>query len=709
MVDILRIKRRLAGGAAGPPSSLANSEIAFNEQDRTLYYGLGNNAGQATSIIAIGGDAKVDEAPLDGQAYERKSGAWAVASGGGASSAASVTFTPAGNVAATNVQAAIAEVDSEKVAKAGDTMTGDLQITKSFPLLTLNKTVVTDSNRFESKNNGVLRWRMNFGNGTPESGSNAGSDFGINCYADDGSAIGTPLLFTRSSMLATFNGNLTVSKVSPAISLGMTAASQAAGIVSYQGANKRWEVFLGNGNPESGSNVGSDFAINRYDDAGALLPAGTNTLRIDRATGNATFSGLLTAAAVPTAGGHLTNKTYVDGAITTGDNLRVLKAGDTMSGILTVSVNVANWSGIFYNANTGGSGLYGRSANDANMGLAVLNAAGNSWSHQFYGNGSAVHTGAASAASFTAPTIRGTNQLWTHGWAGDNNNSIIFFRSDQGQYLNATPGAIHFQGGYMSTSVQGRLWGVNDGTPYWNTGGTISGNIYATGSIESGAHMRAGNCYWYSGWGGHYFSYDGTTFNVPWGNFQVGGAVIAGAWLGGSAEANNGARVRISSGNYISWFWDGNLKMYVDGGHVKNFVIDHPTDPDRWLIHGCLEGPEAGVYYRGESELTGTSMEVELPAYFTALVDETTASVQVTPILTVIGKDIDASSLAVSRVRNGRFTVARTGSGAPSKHTQPFYWRVEATRKDVKPLNVEPLKSTVNVYGDGPYRYYEER
>jgi len=45
-------------------------------------------------------------------------------SGGG--TAVSVTFAPAGNLSATNVQAALVELDNEKVAKAGDTMTGPL-------------------------------------------------------------------------------------------------------------------------------------------------------------------------------------------------------------------------------------------------------------------------------------------------------------------------------------------------------------------------------------------------------------------------------------------------------------------------------------------------------------------------------------------------------------------------------------------------------
>ena len=39
MANTLRIKRRAVGGAAGAPSSLANAELAYNEQDDTLYYG----------------------------------------------------------------------------------------------------------------------------------------------------------------------------------------------------------------------------------------------------------------------------------------------------------------------------------------------------------------------------------------------------------------------------------------------------------------------------------------------------------------------------------------------------------------------------------------------------------------------------------------------------------------------------------------------
>lgn len=58
MANTIRIKRRANGGGAGAPSSLANAELAFNEQTNVLYYGTGTGGagGTATSVIAIGGD-----------------------------------------------------------------------------------------------------------------------------------------------------------------------------------------------------------------------------------------------------------------------------------------------------------------------------------------------------------------------------------------------------------------------------------------------------------------------------------------------------------------------------------------------------------------------------------------------------------------------------------------------------------------------------
>lgn len=56
MSNLILIKRRTTG-ASGAPSSLKSGEVAFNEIDSILYYGFGDDGnGNATSIIAIGGD-----------------------------------------------------------------------------------------------------------------------------------------------------------------------------------------------------------------------------------------------------------------------------------------------------------------------------------------------------------------------------------------------------------------------------------------------------------------------------------------------------------------------------------------------------------------------------------------------------------------------------------------------------------------------------
>ena len=56
----IRLKKRAATGAAGAPSSLAPSEVAFNEADKKLYYGFGDNgSGEASSVISIAGEGAV--------------------------------------------------------------------------------------------------------------------------------------------------------------------------------------------------------------------------------------------------------------------------------------------------------------------------------------------------------------------------------------------------------------------------------------------------------------------------------------------------------------------------------------------------------------------------------------------------------------------------------------------------------------------------
>ena len=56
----IRLKKRAASGNSGAPSSLAPSEVAFNEADKALYYGYGDAGdGTSSSIISIAGEGAV--------------------------------------------------------------------------------------------------------------------------------------------------------------------------------------------------------------------------------------------------------------------------------------------------------------------------------------------------------------------------------------------------------------------------------------------------------------------------------------------------------------------------------------------------------------------------------------------------------------------------------------------------------------------------
>lgn len=131
----------------------------------------------------------------------------------------------------------------------------------------------------------------------------------------------------------------------------------------------------------------------------------------------------------------------------------------------------------------------------------------------------------------------------------------------------------------------------------------------------------------------------------------------------------------------------------------KTFIIAHPTDPARHLVHATLEGPEGGVYYRGSAQLVQGRTEILLPSYFETLTRREGRTVLLT---NVDGFD----PIAVIRqhgatVHDGRFVVA---SSNPSS-TQAFDWEVKAVRADAPPLVVEPRRDAIAVDGFGPYTF----
>ena len=99
---------------------------------------------------------------------------------------------------------------------------------------------------------------------------------------------------------------------------------------------------------------------------------------------------------------------------------------------------------------------------------------------------------------------------------------------------------------------------------------------------------------------------------------------------------------------------------------TKSFLIPHPTKPNKKLHYGSLEGPEHGVYYRGKLENENI---IELPEYWTKLVDEESITVNLTPF----GK---SQKLWVEKIENNKIYVKGSKINC--------YFTVFATREKIK-------------------------
>ncbi len=100
--------------------------------------------------------------------------------------------------------------DALKVAKAGDTMTGNLIVSKANPSYVLQKTASGQANQIAGYNDINPRWSITLGDSAAESGSNAGSNFGLYRFTDAGTQVDAPLTVARSSGVVNFTQTPTV-------------------------------------------------------------------------------------------------------------------------------------------------------------------------------------------------------------------------------------------------------------------------------------------------------------------------------------------------------------------------------------------------------------------------------------------------------------------------------------------------------------------
>jgi hypothetical protein len=238
-------------GETGPPGEKGDTG------DQGLQ-GEQGEKGDTGDIGPAGPPGGLGEAPIDGKLYGRKDAAWSEA------------------------------VTGNFVSKTGDTMTGDLTIAKVTPTLTFNNT--SGANVMLAQRNGVIRWKLDFGNATADS-SNSGSDFILTRYDDAGNLLSTPFQIYRGSgsvytgpLSAVQSVAISTTNASLDATLKITKGSSSNAAIEGRGSNTlmRWKMSLGDATAEAAGNIGSDFSIFRYDNTGSSLGC---SLKIDRAIG----------------------------------------------------------------------------------------------------------------------------------------------------------------------------------------------------------------------------------------------------------------------------------------------------------------------------------------------------------------------------------------------------------------------------------------
>lgn len=123
----------------------------------------------------------------------------------------------------------------------------------------------------------------------------------------------------------------------------------------------------------------------------------------------------------------------------------------------------------------------------------------------------------------------------------------------------------------------------------------------------------------------------------------------------------------------------------------KGFDIKHPSKPNHRLRHICLEGPEAGVYFRGRLTESNT---INLPEYWNGLIDPESITVS----LTQIGYSQD---LIVDKIEWGRKVIIKSGNGTRID----CYYTIQASRIDGENLIVEYEGETPADYPGDPSQY----
>jgi hypothetical protein len=341
------------------------------------------------------------------------------------------------------------------------------------------------------------------------------------------------------------------------------------------------------------------------------------------------------------------------GVGTTNPTSKLHVVGDArFTGVVTASSFSGNATSSTY-ATTAGIATYATSSGIAtyatNAGVST------------YATSSGIATYATSSGIATYATNAGVSTYAT-------SSGIATYAATAGIATYATNSGV-------STSVIGGIASVTQLSVSGITtlGFVTTGNIFSTGIITATSYRGDGSqLTGISASGGITVINDESTNSIRYITFEdVTSGLSTNVGISSTKLVFNP-----SSGNLGIGTTNPTYKLHVVGSFgatTKSFIIPHPTKEGKQLQYGSLEGPELGVYVRGRSQET----TIELPEYWTKLIDSQSITVSLTPI----------GNSALPRVEKVLDNVVYVFSKEEGELN--YYYTVFAERCDVNKLEVE--------------------
>ena len=505
---------------------------------------------------------------------------------------------------------------------------------------------------------GALSWATATGAGGGSSGVNSGGQYQIGYYAATGASIDGSSTFTNNTSTAVVS--ITHVTASTDSSNGALKVSGGVGIGG--------SLYTATGSSSSVSGVilaNNTVSATTYNKVAITAPATLATLTLSNNSSLITSGGHsltftttnTTNVTVPTTGTLATTSNKLsDFAATTSLELKNTISDETGSGALvfatspdfTTSVTTGSATFSLFNATATNISAFGAATTlsiGAASGKATINSVDNSTSST---TGAFVVTGGAAVGQ--SLSIAGRLQMLNGA------NFTAFVSSASGNTVYTLPATSPATGSSVlqSTSTGVMSWvpmtAGGSGTPGGSNKQIQYNNASAFGGASGFEYITAGIANTVS-----IFSASGTGYT-------------SGLWI----HAINGSTTRVGIGLSNPQF-----ELEINGelsATNKSFVINHPTKSGMKLRYGSLEGPENGVYVRGE---LNNSNIIEVPDHWIGLVHEDSYTVHLTPI----GK---YAQLYVEKIENYNVYIA-------DNHMNPIhcYYSVWAERKDIPKLVTE--------------------